>query len=287
MANIPSDLLSYNEENVRHLRACCLYLIDDRRQKQSPFAAAANWSEGDFSNWLHRNSKRLTEERYIPLLQFAAKQGGIEEENYDKVFVGIADFLGYPAEETLARVTDFVGDYVIYRYSFLAPGYILQGSLSIAPDPKRKALRTTELYRIQSEMMTRIKGQPEKSKVAEERSKVQDLNFPRTGYFFPRSPTSFVMISKKTKKRENEPVEIQTIYFDNIYESTREPELMVGVMSDWHGDTYYTTRVVAQKLGGPLGDDYIKTLDPADVNDIVNAYLMAKSEGNGFLVAYP
>ena len=203
------------------------------------------------------------------------------------VFVGIADFLGYPADETLARVTDFVGDYVIYRYSFLAPGYILQGSLSIAPDPIRKALRTTELYRIQSEMMTRIKGQPEKSKVAEERSKVQDLNFPRTGYFFPRSPISFVMISKKTKKRENEPVEIQSIYFDNIYESTREPELMVGVMSDWHGDTYYTTRVVAQKLGEPLGDDYIKTLDPADVNDIVNAYLMAKSEGNGFLVAYP
>jgi hypothetical protein len=136
-------------------------------------------------------------------------------------------------------------------------------------------------------MLTRIKGQPVKSKVAGERSKVQDLNFPRTGYFFPRSPDSFVMISKKTKKRENEPVEIQTVYFDNIYESTREPELMQGVLSDWHGDTYYTTRVVAQKLGEPLGDDHIETLDPADVNDIVNAYLTAKIEGNGFLVAYP
>lgn len=290
MANLPSDLIFFEPKNVNHLRACCLKLIKEKGEKQSSLATAAHWSEGDFSNWVHGSLKyprQLTEDRYLPLLHYVASRGGVEEENSDRVFAGISDFLGHPAEETFSRVEDFVGDYAVYRYSYLAPGYVLQGSLKITADHERKALMTTELYRIQSEMLTRIKDQPEKSRLAEERSKVQDLDFPRIGYFFPRSPDSFVMISKKTKKREYEPVEIQTVYFDNIYESTREPELMQGVLSDWHGDRFYTTRIVVQKLEQPLGDEYIKTLDPVDVNDIVNAYLTTRSDEKGAVVSYP
>jgi hypothetical protein len=273
VANVPSRLLTYDLKNVEELREGALKLVDEGEKQLSLAKAAGDWDGSDFSKWLHHNSKPLDEWRYIPLLQHVANRGGIEPEKYDEVFVGISNFLGFPADETLDRSADFVGNYVIYRYSLLAPGYVLQGRLAIELDHKRKALRTTELFRIQSDLLTRIKNQPTTSKLAEERSRVRNLDFPRTGYFFPRSPDSYLMISKKIKKRDNDPVEIQTIYFENIYESSKEPTLMQGFLSDWHGKRSYMTRVVAQKLELPLDDKLIGTLDPADVNDIVNEHL--------------
>ncbi|MFZ3351794.1 MAG: hypothetical protein WA268_13085 [Xanthobacteraceae bacterium] len=288
MSNVPSGLLWYTPESVRYLRRRCLVIIARKRVKQAHLAASADWSDGDFSHWVHGTRKmNLNEERYWPLLRVVIEEGGIDEEAYDRAFGGISDFLGHPAEVTFERVADFVGNYVVYRYSYLAPGYVLKGSLTITADAKRRALRTREHYRIQSEMLTRILTQPEKSKMAQEQSKVQDLDFPRDGYFFPRSPDSFVMISKKTKKREHEPVEIQTIYFDNVYESIREPDYMRGVVTDWHGDRFYSTRVAVQKLEEPLPLDQIATLDPLDVNDIVNSYLVDPSAEKGFVVSYP
>lgn len=291
MANIPSALVQFSASNVAHLRSCCLRLIASKGEKQSSLAAAAgNWSDGDFSNWLRdtpSHPRHLTPDRYFSLLQHVANRDGIEPENFDEVFAGIARFLGHPIEDTFNRVADFAGSYVVYRYSLLAPGYVLRGALQIAPDFARKALRTTEFYRIQSDMLTRTKTGPATSEATVIRAKARDLDFPREGYFFPRSPDSYVMISKKTKKRAHEPVEIQTIYFDNIYESTREPELMQGVVSDWHGDKFYTTRIIAQKLEQPLGDEEVKTLDPQDVNDIVKAYLTAKCDNGGSVVSYP
>lgn len=291
MANIPSALVQFNASNVAHLRACCLRLIASKGEKQSSLAAAAgNWSDGDFSNWLRdtpSHPRNLTPDRYFSLLQHVANRDGIEPENFDEVFAGVARFLGHPMEDTFNRVADFAGSYVVYRYSLLAPGYVLRGSLEILPDDARKALRTSEFYRIQSEMLTRTKSPPEMRDLPMVRAKVRDLDFPRDGYFFPRSPDSYVMISKKRKKREHQPVEIQTIYFDNVYESTDEPGIMQGVLSDWHGDKFYTTRVVAQKLPQALGSEYVMTLDPKDVNDIVHAYLTAKWDDSGSVVSYP
>lgn len=45
-------------------------------------------------------------------------------------------------------------------------------------------------------------------------------------------------------------------------------------------------RVVARKLEQPLDDQYIKTLDPAEVNNVVNKYLMANATEDDFVVAY-
>jgi hypothetical protein len=117
MGNVPSELLWYSPESVRYLRRRCVFLVDKKGAKQAHLAAEVNWDDSTFSHWLRgTRNVNLDEDRYWPLLQLAVREGGIDEETYDKGYSGISDFLGHPAETTFTRVADFVGDYVIYRY---------------------------------------------------------------------------------------------------------------------------------------------------------------------------
>jgi hypothetical protein len=287
MANIASKWLTYNPENVHELRQRCVELCDKKGMNQKLLAyEAGGWDPSYFSKWLRNGCTDLPADRYHKLLAFVANTGIIKAEDYDKVFAAIADFLGYSQDDTIKQAVHFVGHYIVHRYSLLAPGYILQGSLTIRYDEKLKAFRTEELFRIQSEMLTRVKDQPEQSELAQIRTQVRNLDFPRTGYFFARSADSYILVSKKSKQREHEPAEIQTIYFDNVFDSGAAPGLMDGILSDWHKKRYYSVRVVVQKLDGPLEDKFIRTLDPSGVNDVANHHLTRGVDVHDFVVSY-
>jgi len=287
MANIPSKWLTYNQENVACLRKHCVDLCDKKEMSQKLLAyEAGRWDPGDFSKWLRHGSVDLTEDRYYKLLAYIATTGTIKAEDYDKVFAGIADFLGYNPHDSIRQAADFVGHHMIHRYSLLAPGYVLRGSLTISYDEKLKAFRTEELYRIQTAILSRIGNQPGQCDLAKVMSNTKSLDFPRDGYFFARSPDSYILISKKSWKREHEPAEIQTIYFENVYESHATPRLMHGLLSDWHKKRYYSTRVVAQKLAEPLDDKFIGTFEPSDINDVTNHHLTREVEFYKHVVSY-
>jgi hypothetical protein len=288
MANIPSRWLKYHPDNVSGLRAHCQELCENKGVSQKLLAIeAGGWDQGEFSKWIRGDiSTPLVEERYHKLLAHVASTGAIKAEDYDKVFAGIADFLGFTPDDTVSQTANFVGHYIVHRYSLLAPGHILQGSLTIEHDQKLQAFKTKEFYRIQAEILTRIKNQPEKSELAKLMSKVGNLDFARDGYFFPRSPDSYVMISKKSKKRLYEPSEIETTYFDNVFDSDDAPGLMHGLLTDWHKKRVYTTRVVAQRLEDRLSDELVKTLDPSDVNDVANQYLTRSFEMIKYVFSY-
>jgi hypothetical protein len=250
-----------------------LRLCDERGTTRATLAHAADdWDEGDFGRWLNHGTKVLGEPRYRSLLAFVAETGIIEPEDYDKVYTGISNFLGYHPDDPMRDYSNFIGHYIIHRYSLLAAGYILQGRLTITYDEQRKAFRTEELYRIQAEILTRIKSEQPDQKNSTPQPHATTLNFPRSGYFFARSPNSYVMISRKDAKHPHEPAELQTIYFDNIFGSGA-PELMRGYLSDWHQKSFYSTRVVAHKVRDSVPDDCILTLESEHVNDVAVDYL--------------
>lgn len=66
----------------------------------------------------------------------------------------------------------------------------------------------------------------------------------------------------------------------------RERKLVQGVLCDRHGGKSYPTLVVARKQEQRLDDQYIKTLDPAVVNNVVNKYLVANTTEDCFVVPY-
>ena len=241
---------------------------------QESFAEAAKWDKKYVSNWLNHNDPKPDELRYYKLLNHIAVTGRIHPENYDRAFEGIANFLEFSIERLFDRRTDFVGHYAIYRYSMLAPGYILQGALNIQYDEKIKALRTEESFRIQSDVFTRIEHGEEVETILD-KANVAHFNFPRSGYFFARNDDSYVMISKKPHLQ---PVQIQTIYFDNVHGDSHNPDhrelgLMYGHLTDWHSKQFYVTRVVALRRQVPLDNDEIRTLEPNKVNPTIREYL--------------
>ena len=279
MANVPSRWFECKESNILELRDLIKVLVQKKGQKQDYLTAVAGWDRGDFSHWLNGHEGfHLNETRYYKLLYHLGNRDWIVPENYDQVFAGISKFFEFPAEDTLERYGDFVGDYVIYRYSLLAPGYILQGKLNIRYDQDVKALKTTEYHRIQAELLVRVKDRDGSQSGAEPKWKVDDMQFHRSGYFFARSMDSYVMMSKKIREGDQDPVELQTTNFENIYRATRKPGQLRGFLTDWHGREFYTTRVVAQKLDEALDDGDVKTLETDMVNDIVVNYLAKRIE---------
>jgi hypothetical protein len=279
MANVPSRWLEYKPSNVSELRELIRTLVHSKGQKQDYFAAVAVWDRGDFSRWLNgHEGANLSDTRYYKLLHHLGERDWLVPENYDQVFSGISKFFEFPAEELLARYADFEGDYVVYRYSLLAPGCILRGKLNIRYDQDLKALKTTEYHRIQAELIVRIKNKDTRAVDADPKWKVDDMEFHRVGYFFARSLDSYIMISKKLRESDHEPVELQIVNFENIYPASRKPGQLRGFLSDWHGREFYTTRVVAQKLEEPLDDKDVKTLDKEMVPDIVVTHLGKRIE---------
>lgn len=270
MPNIPSSWLKCTEKNVAALRDIFLKQRE-KGQKQDGFAAAAEWQPSEMSKWLNHGTPQPIESRYFKLLGFVADSGWIPPEDYDQVFFGISRFLEYPLDDLTSQFKKCEGDYVYYRFSYLAPGYILRGSLHVEYNNVIKALQTTEQCRIQGEIFS----DADSNETDGIKTKGEDLHFPRTGYLFPRGTDSFVLISKKTNVH---PVQLQTVYFDNAYGGSRahehrDPGLMYGLVTDWHGKTFYTTRIAAQKLISPLPEDKIATVALGQINPVIRGYL--------------
>lgn len=270
VANIASKWLAHSAENVEELRQAILAARSHGDGKH--LAHVMGWDPKYVSDWLNHNDPKPDELRYYKLLKDLARSGRVSSENYDNAFEAISNFLEFDIDLLFERRANVEGDYVVYRYSMLAPGHILKGSLNIKYDNLSKALKTQELYRIPTALLTEEEAKPNIESLELDGG---DFRFPRNGYFFARGENDYILISKKPYVR---PVQVQTIYFDDVHGVSQSPErrkltLMYGRLSDWHGRNFYSTRVVAVRRSEPLNENEITALEPNKINASIREFL--------------
>jgi hypothetical protein len=138
---------AFTIENYRALRD----LVRERRKgsgvTQDSIADEAGLDRHNFSRWLSDStrSEREAEMYYFKVLLWCYNEGWLER-NDRSWFMEFASFMGgrrRGPEETRA---DVEGPYVVYRYSCLAQGSILRGSLDITYEDG--IFSTAEVYRI-------------------------------------------------------------------------------------------------------------------------------------------
>jgi hypothetical protein len=209
MPNVPSSWLDFNPANIEGLKR--IYEMKrTRAEGLKTLEPLVGWKMSSISEWINDKGLVPKESVYFKLLQYAAERGWIPAEQYDRAFFGISSFLGYPGQLLIDRHKDIVGDYAVYRYSMLAPGHILRGALNIKLE--EGTLKTSERHRIQGDIYTRVEGEEERS--VANKSQVDDFFYDREGFFFATDTNSYVMISKKW---DDPPVQVQTVYFDNVH----------------------------------------------------------------------
>jgi hypothetical protein len=153
---------------------------------------------------------------------------------------------------------ELVRHYEVFRFSLLAKGAVMRGSLTLTQRPNETTIETFE----RSARPTGTKGQADYDPAG--------ARYQRTGLLFPRGENKYLMISKK----HDAPTEIQTTYLIEM----GSHHMLHGRFSDWHGDSFYATRMVAQLLTRRLDDSEIKGIEPEDLDPGVREYLTGPME---------
>ncbi len=226
------------------------------------YARIAGVDEADFSRWLdwsrenappsedrprkRRGSDILRDDRYYQLIRYGIANGWFQG-NHVLLQRGLAIFLGQlPGQRPKTVLLD--GFYKTYRYSFLAPGFVLVGEMYI----NSKTLETTERHRIQSGVSDRQ----------------TDAWFLRNGILRRRGENSFMVLSTKVLSA----VEVQMRYFETYGEVAAE---LRGRIADWHGGQFYSVNFVAYKTGRPLRDSEIVALPQHSISPSIRVLLEA------------
>lgn len=248
MPSVYDVWLEYTPENCESLRRAAESYCDDGPAK----AEAILSEEASFTNlrkWLNQNKghQKISEENYYRLVLIGLRDGWLGMDTRP-LFRSFTIWLGHRMPK---REGPRVDHYEVYRYSFLAPGYVLYGGLTITYG--KEQVTTEELYKIQSD-------------VAKEKKLGQiELVFPRTGLVFSRGKNSYLMISKRINRES----EIQTTFLEEVVGG----QVLKGPFSDWHGADFYTGRMYASRIEKPLHKDRICAVKPEEVPASVDKYL--------------
>lgn len=195
----------------------------------------------NLSKYLNKDTgydRTMPYQQYAALAFYGITSGwlGSDADAYYKDFFA---FLGMDVNG--APRTSLESHYVVYRFSFLAPGFILKGPLNLTRDVDTVAVRTDEFHRIQIDVARRFPfGAGAET----------DFKFPRSGHLFPRGGNEYLMISRKDGDGFRN--QIQTSYLQAHGNDLNSFE---GPFSDFHGTQLYFGYMIATKADFPLAND--------------------------------
>ena len=224
-------------------------------------------SKTGFTNlqkWLRQadGHENISEANYFKVVMLGLSEGwpGLDERPSTAM---LADFLHIgPAPVGLVHNGDATEYYEVYKYSFLARGYILRGLLTLHFEQGQ--IKTTEKYRIQSEVAKEF-GPGE-----------EDIIFDREGFLFKRSDNQYLMISH----RLGSPNEIQTAYLS----AQSLNHVLRGSFSDRHGDSFYAARIYMSYLRKSLAADRICAVRPSEIHAPINQHLSHELDQGIFII---
>ena len=201
----------------------------------------------------------LRPEQYLRVVMHGLTRGWLEIDD-DGLYRNFCAFLDQRpqhlpgiSDSAVKRKQPNVLHYRFYRFSFLARGLVMRGNLTLTQNPDSLAVTTDEVSAIPEGTPGRNDYDP------------AGIVFRRTGRLFPRGGNAYFIIARK----DGEEREIQTAYLTHV----GSYHLLHGRLSDWHGDNYYTTRLVAQWIREPLKSNEIGCIKPEELDPGVRDYL--------------
>jgi hypothetical protein len=265
MADFYSEWMTANVGNKEKLRLRVKAYCDAQGAKaEGNLAAAAQYS--NLRKWLNQNEghEDITDGNYYRLLLVGLRDKWLGRDDRS-LFRAYSAFLGYPLpEDGVAHSGPAHEHYEVYRYSLLAPGYVLRGRLDITYEAEQ--ISTRELYKIQAEVMRQF-GRGD-----------HDGIFPRSGFLFPRGHRSYLMISMRDDARH----EIETAFLQ-----IGAAGVLEGRFSDWHGNDFYAARMYACRRSNMLPEEHIVAIKSTEVLVPINNYLIRALGGGSYVVVIP
>jgi hypothetical protein len=239
---------AFTQENCDALRDFLRKKWPDS-EKQYVLATQCGCHQSTFNKWLNHHSKyrKPPKETYYRLVLYGYAHGWFE----DDVSLPLKLSALHGAPTGSKGWKELAGNYVVYRFSYLARGMVLRGSLHVAAEH----YRTEEQYRIHGDIMGRFTGA----------AGVEDAIFARSGVLARRGEGFFLMLSSK----KTHPAETQTAYL----EASGPYSQLRGPFTDWHSSHFYSANMWAQKLRNPLPEQDIQTIEPDEVPPVILDYL--------------
>jgi hypothetical protein len=218
-------------------------------EKQYVLADQCGCHPSTLNKWLNHHSKysKPPMETYYRLVLYGYVHGWFE----DDVSLPLKLSALHSAPTGSKGWKELAGDYVVYRFSYLARGMVLRGALSVDAEH----YRTEERYRIQGDIMDRFTGT----------AGATDAVFDRSGVLSRRADGLFLMLSSKT----THPAETQVAYL----EASGPYSQLRGPFTDWHSSHFYSANMWAQKLRSPMREQDIQTIEVDDIPPVIRDYL--------------
>jgi hypothetical protein len=240
------EWITYDAKACDRLRTRVKQHLDGSPSKTTDaLAEAAQYT--NLRKWVkgYQDHKRISESNYYRLVLVGLRDGwlGFDTRPLSQLF---AHWLELQSPDQTR-----VDHYEVYRYSFMASGFVLRGRMSVTYESTQ--ITTQEMYRIQADVA-------KLRKIGE-----GDLLFPRSGLLFKRGKRNSLIVSK----RDPEPREIQAAFL----EESAAGHVMSGPFCDWHGSKFYAGRMYASKLNQRLSDDDVLALKPEQIAKDVDNYL--------------
>jgi hypothetical protein len=237
--------LPYSTENAEALRRQVKEFRDggpvkaiDILMDQTSFSNLRKWINNNISH------QKISRDHYYKLVIVGLRDGWLRQNGFH-LYAEIARSLGYPVpSDGIVHDGPSTDHYIVYRYSYIAPGYVLHGSLSVTHE--KYQIKTKERYRIQAD-------------VAESAFGANDMVFNRSGFLF-KIGSRFLLVSQ----RDDRPGEVKTAYLESI---TGRARAMKGPFSDRHGEYFYAARMYAKPRQNPLADSEIRATKPEGIVD--------------------
>jgi hypothetical protein len=257
MASPYDEWSVYSEANQAHLRDRVLQVCKARPKEinRLQIALDCDFNYTNFDKWLNEYQKYaiLSKARYYRLVLHGLHHGWLGTDGA-ALFREFSHFLGSNMEQAKEIYTRIQGHYVVHRFSYLARGYVLRGSLDITYQKELNLFSTKESYRIQGGVMNDMS------------LGLEDAWYNRSGFFFPRGEHSYLLVSRK----DEHPSEIQMTYLEAHGQNNN---LLRGQFSDWHGDKFYAARMIAPRIPHSLPKSEVLTFDQAVIDTKIKQYL--------------